>query len=68
MNIGYTILIIAVMILLFVVSELLHIIEEKDKEQERYYRNVRRTYEITIEELKKDIEIRDKLLRLRGMK
>lgn len=68
MNIGYTILIIAVMILLFIISELLHIIEEKDKEQEKYYRNVRRTYEITIEELRKDIEIRDKLLRLRGIK
>ena len=33
MSIGYTILIITGLILLFVIGELLHIIEEKDKEE-----------------------------------
>ena len=68
MNIGYTLLIIVVMVLLFVVGELLHEIEERDKEQDKYYRSIRRSYEIIIDELKKDIEIRDELLRLGGMK
>lgn len=63
MSIGYTILIITGLVLLFVIGELLHIIEEKDKEWEKYYRSLRRAYEISIDELKKDIEVRDELLK-----
>ena len=55
-------LVIAIIICLIVIFDLIHQIEEMNENNERYYKNLRRTYEIIEEELRKDIEVRDELL------
>lgn len=41
---------------------LLNVIENQEEENKQYFRKLRRDYDIKLEELKKDIEIRDEII------
>ena len=41
--------------------ELIRLIDEKEREDKKFYANLRRNYEIEVEELKKDIELYEEL-------
>lgn len=63
MSVGYIILIVALIVMVLVIGVLFHTIEQRDKEWKKYYANLRRSYEISLEELQKDIRVRDELLK-----
>ena len=41
---------------------LLNVIENQEEENKQYFRKLRRDYDIKLEELKKDIEVRDEII------
>lgn len=51
-----------IVVQLFVMAILLDGWETERKENEKYYHKLRRTYDIQIEELKKDIALRDDII------
>lgn len=51
-----------IVVLLFIIGVLMDGWEEERKENERHYRNLRREYDIRIEELKKDLDVRDDII------
>lgn len=55
---------VSVIILLLIIICMLVINIKKDRqENERYYRNLRRTYEIQLDNLTNDIKIRDEIIK-----
>lgn len=46
----------------FINMYLFSIIEHQEEENEKYFKKLRRDYDIKLEELKKDIEVRDEII------
>ena len=57
------ILIVIIAILIFVISEMYHTLKENDKNWEKYVKTLRKHHDIITEEKKKDIAVRDELLK-----
>lgn len=60
--IGYFILSGIIVFQIFVIGILLDGWETERKENERHYNKLRREYDIRIEELKKDLDVRDDII------